>query len=180
MTHICVSNLAMIGSDNGLSSGRRQAIIWTNAGMLLIGPLGTTFSEILIKIYMLSLKKCIWKYRLEMAAMLSRPQWVKRMCILLTTPGYINILRLRQNERHFQVHFFLNEKVWIPMKISLKFVFKGPINNITALVQTMAWHRTGNKPLSEPIMVSLQMHICITWPQWVKLGKSWHFLKDFW
>ena len=48
--HICVGNLIIIGSDNGLSPGRRQAIIWTNAGILLIGPLGTNFSEILIGI----------------------------------------------------------------------------------------------------------------------------------
>ena len=46
--HICVSKLIIIGSDNGLSSGRRQAIIWTNAWILLIEPLGTNFSEILM------------------------------------------------------------------------------------------------------------------------------------
>ena len=46
VTHICVVKLTIIGSDNGLSPGRRQAIIWTNAGILLIGPLGTNFSEI--------------------------------------------------------------------------------------------------------------------------------------
>ena len=50
MTHICVNKLTIIGSDNGLSPGRRQAIIWTNAGILLIGPLGTNFPEILIEI----------------------------------------------------------------------------------------------------------------------------------
>ena len=49
VTHICVSKLAIIGSDNGLSPERRQDIIWTNAGILLIGPLGTNFSEILLK-----------------------------------------------------------------------------------------------------------------------------------
>ena len=48
MTHICVGNLSNIDSDNGLSSGHRQAIIWINAGILLIGPLGTNFSGILI------------------------------------------------------------------------------------------------------------------------------------
>ena len=57
MTHICVSKLTIIGSDNGLSPGRRQAIIWTNAGILLIGPLGTNFSESLIKIHTFSFKK---------------------------------------------------------------------------------------------------------------------------
>ena len=46
VTHICVVKQTVIGSDNGLSPGRRQAIIWTNAGILLIGPLGTNFSEI--------------------------------------------------------------------------------------------------------------------------------------
>ena len=50
VTHICVSKQIIIGSDNGLSPGRRQATIWTNAGVLLIGPLGTNFSEILSEI----------------------------------------------------------------------------------------------------------------------------------
>ena len=57
VTHICVNKLIIIGSDNGLSPGRRQAIIWTNAGILLIGPLGTNFSEILIEILTFSFKK---------------------------------------------------------------------------------------------------------------------------
>ena len=57
MTHICVSKLPIIGSDNGLSPGRRQAIIWTNAKILLIGPLWTNFSEILIEIPIFSFKK---------------------------------------------------------------------------------------------------------------------------
>ena len=55
--HICVSKLSIIGSDNGLSPGRRQAIIWTNAGILLIGTLGTNFSEILREIHSFSFKK---------------------------------------------------------------------------------------------------------------------------
>ena len=48
--HICISKLTIIGSDNRLSPGRRQAIIWTHAAILLIGPLGTNLSEILIEI----------------------------------------------------------------------------------------------------------------------------------
>ena len=55
--HICVSKLTIIDSDNGLSPGRRQAIIWTDAGILLIGSLGTNFSEILINIYTFSIRK---------------------------------------------------------------------------------------------------------------------------
>ena len=61
MTHICVSKLANIGSDNGLSPGRRQAIIWTNAGLLLMGPLGTNFNEISIEILTFSFKKMCLK-----------------------------------------------------------------------------------------------------------------------
>ena len=57
VTHICVGNLTIIGPDNGLSPGRRQAIIWTNVGILLIGPLGTNFGEILIGIQTFSFKK---------------------------------------------------------------------------------------------------------------------------
>ena len=56
-THICISKLTIIGSDNDLSPGRRQAIIWTNDGILLIGHLGTNFSEILSKIHTFSFKK---------------------------------------------------------------------------------------------------------------------------
>ena len=57
VTHICVGKLTIINSDNGLSPQRRQAIIWTNAGILLIGPLGTNFNEILIENQTFSLKK---------------------------------------------------------------------------------------------------------------------------
>ena len=57
VTHICVGKLTIIGSDNGLLPERRPAIISTNAGILLVGPLGTNFSEILIEIQAFSLKK---------------------------------------------------------------------------------------------------------------------------
>ena len=57
VTHICVSKLTIIGSDNGLSPGRRQAIIWTNAGILLVRTLGTNFSEILSEIHAFSFKE---------------------------------------------------------------------------------------------------------------------------
>ena len=69
VTHIYVSKLTIIGSDNGLSPDRRQAIIWTNAGILLIGPLGTNFSEILIGIQTFSFKKM----RLKMSSAKWRP-----------------------------------------------------------------------------------------------------------
>ena len=61
VTHICVSKLTIIGSDNGLSPGRHKAIIWTNAGILLIWPLGTNFNEILIEILTFSFMKMYLK-----------------------------------------------------------------------------------------------------------------------
>ena len=86
--------------------------------------------------------------------------------------SHFNTLGPRQNGCHFADDIFkcifVNENVWIPIKMSLKFVPKGPINNIPALVHIMAWHRAGDKPLSEPMMVILPMHTCVTRPQWVK------------
>ena len=67
--HICVSKLTIIGSDNGLAPVRRQAIIWTNAGILYIGPKGTNFSEILIEILTFSFKKL----RLKVSSAKRRP-----------------------------------------------------------------------------------------------------------
>ena len=74
-----------------------------------------------------------------------------------------------QNGRHFADDIFkcifLNEDISTSIKFSLNFVPKGSIHNIPALVQIMAWRRPGDKPLSEPIMVSLLTHICVTRPQ---------------
>ena len=85
-----------------------------------------------------------------------------------------NTLRPRQNGRHFADDIFkcifLNENAWISINISLKFVPNGPINNIPALVQIMAWRRSGDKPFSEPLMVRLLTHICVTRPEWVNLS----------
>ena len=75
-------------------------------------------------------------------------------------------LRPRQNGRHFPDDIFklifLNKNVGISINISLKFLPKGPINKILELVEIMAWRRPGKKPLSEPMVVSVLMHICVT------------------
>ena len=90
----------------------------------------------------------------------------------LSRPSFVlNTLRPRQNGRHFAddifKRIFLNGNVWISINISLRLVPGSPIDHIPALVQIMAWCLPGNKPLSEPMMVSLLTHICVTRPQWV-------------
>ena len=87
--------------------------------------------------------------------------------------GYdFNSLRPRWNGRHFPDGIFkcifLNETVWISPKITLKFVPNVQINHIPALVQKMAWRRPGDKPLSEPMLVRLLTHMCVTRPRCVK------------
>ena len=101
-----------------------------------------------------------------------------------------NTLRPRQNCRRFTddtfKRIFLNENVIISIKISLKFVPKGSINNNPALVQKMAWRRSDDKPIFEPMMVSLLTHICVIRPQWVhgamcrSINVSWVNLTGIW
>ena len=72
---------------------------------------------------------------------------------------------------YFQTHF-LEWKSRIFIKVPVKFVPRGLINNVPALVQVMSWRRTGDKPLSEPMVVRSPMQLCVTRPQWVKDGYS--------
>ena len=93
--------------------------------------------------------------------------------LFILLPCMFNTLRPRQNGRLFEddtfKRIFLDENIRMSIKISLKFVRKGLINNIPALVLIMAWRRPGDKPLSEPMLVRSLTHICVTRPQWVKL-----------
>ena len=104
--HICIGNLTIIGSYDGLSPGRHQAIIWTNAGILLSGPLGTNFSEILIKIITFSLKKMHLK--------MLPGKW-QPFCLslnVLTHWGQHKMATIF----HTSQCIFLNENVWILIK----------------------------------------------------------------
>ena len=106
VTHVCVGKLTMIGSDNGLSPGRRQAIIWTNAGILCIGPVGTKFNEILIGIQTFSANKM----HLKMSSAKWRPFVLASIClfIFLFSGGVhrdnmVIIMVLRTPHRHYYV-----------------------------------------------------------------------------
>ena len=103
------------------------------------------------------------------------------VCVFLSFHNrwMLNTLRPRKNawwsfRRRYFRFVLLNENIWISIKISLKFLPKGPINNIPALVPIMTWRRPGDKPLSKPMMVSLLTHICATRRQWVKYI-NYHF-----
>ena len=134
---------------------------------------------------------------------LSTPMWWYWQHLLLSEqtlitgscPAIINTLRPRRNRCYFADDIFkcifVNKNVWISIKISLKFISKGPINNNPSLVQIMAWRQPGDKPLSEPTMVRSLTHICVTRPQWVegipvgiiwllRWQMEWHHQKRVW
>ena len=137
-------NYTIIGSNNGLLPGWCQVIIWTNAGILLIGPLGTNFSEILIEINSFSFKKMhMTTLSAKMEAILSQPQWLTLSYywtaqVLFNDP-HLLLIRLLTHWGRDKMAAILqttvsNENVSISIKISLKFDPKGPNNNIPALV----------------------------------------------
>ena len=93
---------------------------------------------------------------------------------------WFNTLRPRHSGRHFADSTFKcvlwDENIGISINIYLNFVPKGQIGGIPALVQMIDWRRPGDKPLSDPVMVRLPMHICVTSLQWVKAGQWWNLI----
>ena len=164
VTHIWVGNPAIIGSNNVLSPGRRQAIICTNDGMLLFGPLGTNFNEILVEILTFSFQKI----HLKMSSGKWRPfcpvlnvfimeaWWHIFTSVYFVMVDSVDSSPPGENGRHFADDIFkrisLNENVRISIQFSLKFVSKGPIENKSALVQAMDCRLFGDKPLPEPML----------------------------
>ena len=112
VTHICVIEVITIGSDNGLSPGRRQAIIWTNAGILLTGPLGTNFSEILIGIKIFSSKRMLLK--------MSSAKW-RPFCLGLIVLTHILAVH-RQHVFHAAIMTWKNfpNKITVPLRGELR------------------------------------------------------------
>ena len=197
VTHICVTKLTIIGSDNGL--------VPTSAGILLIRTLETNFSEILGKIHSFSFKKMHLKMSSANGHLFSLGLNELKCYVRNTQPshGRLSVVQLSYYSHmigrvkfrmlkvllstlwslehigpetkwppfcrgHFHMHFL--QWKWL----NFNYIFaevcpQGPINNISALVQIMAWHQPSNNWLSEPIMTILPMHICITQPHYVEL-----------
>ena len=122
MTHICISTLTIIGSDNGLSPRRRQAIIWTNAGILLIGPLGPNIRENLIEILTFSFTKMYLKmlstkwrpFCLSLNVLTSLDSWTKHSSP--KWPLKCNHIKLRNIELGYATHWtwcIHRSKTWV-------------------------------------------------------------------
>ena len=115
----------------------------------------------------IKLNNSSWSHRCTYLALPYSRDAVQTLYFIL----HINTLRPRQDGHHFAddsfTCIFFNENCCILIKFSLKYVCKGPIDNNRALVQIMAWRRSGDKPLSEPMMISISLptHICVTRPQ---------------
>ena len=118
--HICVGNLTFIGSDNGLSPDRCQAIIWTNVGILLIGPQGTNFSEVLIEIHTFSIKK----KRLKVSSEKWRP-----FCLGL------NVLKMQSSPNSLMTRWFQGSS-YLLYKTSTFFIALSKLLDMNFV----AWH----------------------------------------
>ena len=140
MTHICVGNLTIIGSDNGLSPGRRQAIIRTNAGILLIRPLGTNFSEFLVEILIFSFKKM----RLKVSSA-KRRTFCLGLNVLKHLEYYINVCRCPQTWISFKSQDIVVLLIWNTLSIKKYNYIYGYLN-----LGFIYAHQTGNVPLTFP------------------------------
>ena len=141
VTHKCVGNLTIIGSDNGLSPDRRQAIIWTSDGILLIEPLGTNFSGILISIETFSFKKML----LKMSSGKCRP-----FCLglnVLTNWGRNKMATISQTTFSKAFSWMKNFTEICSLGSNLQYSSIGSDNGLLACGQK------GDKPLSEPMVV---------------------------
>ena len=143
MTHICVSRLTVTGSDNGLSPGRRQAIIWTNAGILLIGPLGTNFSENLIEILTFSLTKM----QLKVSSAKWRPFCLGHNVLRMRPHGWRWVMVMASRKFEFNLRYVIFKQIlvidgWgISCEIALIWMTLDFTDDKSALVQVMAWCR---------------------------------------
>ena len=198
MTLICIGNLTIISQDNGLSPRRRQAFIWTNAGILLIGPLGTKFSEILIEILRVSFKKmhlkgssAKWRpfclglnvFKLSPSSLLC---FMKYHVILYNISGskgvsffYMMLLILQQwfvaNHIFFLMYILYKSFVWwILVTVSNRPKY------FSVLFQT--WHWKGKKNITWTSDDPVHWWICVVRPQWVKncIARTWTLIFIAW
>ena len=178
--------LYIIASVDGLVPNSTPSHYLNQMMTLSLGPQEESSVKFYSKFRLRHGRKCIWKCRLQKGAHLVQAPMceVRDPALLISLHAKISVSKLispGQHGRHFADDIFkcifLNENAWISIKISLKFVLNGLINNISALIQIMAWRRQGDKPLSEHMVVRLPTHICVTRPQWFKNDfQKWHLI----
>ena len=163
MTHICVGNLTIIGSDNGLSPSRHQAIIWTNIGILLIEPLGANFNQIVIENHIFSftkihLKMASGKWRplclgLNVLRIFKHGFWLTSSSATCQAEAILEILTLLQKDngsvlisdsfwhlynglhfKTFQMHFLKQVTFCISNKNAVKLVSWGPVDCMQVII----------------------------------------------
>ena len=167
MTHICVSKLTIIGSDNSLLPGRHQAIIWTNAGILLIRHLGTNFNEILIEILTFSfmkmrLKVLSAKWRLFFLGLnvvsyrISEGLFSKKIMALPVTSHYLN-----QWWRGLLMHICVTQPQWVNEILS--HTASKVVNRMTLLFQCLYFDYVAKMLLSQQLSVYIYVHDCQWW-----------------
>ena len=160
VTHICVGKLTSIGSDNGLSPGRRQAIIRTNAGILLIRPLGNKLQWILVEILIFSFKKM----HLKMSSGKWRPS-----CLGLNV---LNSRTFHGKKAHFsnnieslsgalQMHYSVLKKLPIH-QIKIFTVYISITYNQSAAVQSITQNAPWKTQIKESVMMENQWQNCRT------------------
>ena len=160
VTHICVSKLSIFASDNGLSPGRRQAIIWTNAGILLIGPLGTNFSEIHFHS-----RKSIWKCHLENGGHLSRPQCVKPSVYIGSGNRWCGC--------YFK--WVISKLIWRIHIVNISCEIATKLNStkthwwLVIISSGNGLLQSGSNPLPEPMLTQIFVPYGITRRLWVKV-----------
>ena len=154
MHHDYVSDAPIFYSDHPAANDLTFSIWY-----LMFGSSGT---DIIIEFWLNLLILFVWSTHYN-------TQWSQPRSLF-------NTLRPRQHihqlANYIFQYIFLNEVLSIAIKISLSCVPKVPVNNIPALVQIKAWRWPGDKPLSEPMVLRLLTHICVTWSQWVKWKKN--------
>ena len=154
--HICVSKLIIIGSDNGLPPDRRQAIIWTNAGLLSIPPLRTYFSENLIKIQQFSLKKM----HVKMLSAKWRPSCLG-LNVLINCSITIHAIIIGRMQLFVQYMATFGISDNLPLYQRTK----------SLLIQALTCCCTDNKPLPKPTLILL------IGPFWTNFSKIWIEIK---
>ena len=161
VTHICVNQLNFIDLDNGLLPGRRQAITWVNAGILLIRLLGTKFSEISIEDHIFSFKKCIWICRLRNAIHFSRFQCIKNIsrkyAHSFSVPPFVGVILYPQA---LMIHVVF---------LRTLFMMTSSNGNIFRVTGHLCGEFTGRRWIPGALMFSL---ICVQINGWVNNRKA--------